>query len=323
VDQARVIEVTEHGDQPKPLTKQEIVPLLRAEFGGRFEVYHTAHYVICYNSDAAFARSCGSLFEKLHRAFTNYFKRRSVPVQPNEFPMVAVVFGSEHEFLQYARRELGDEMARNVIGYYSFLTNRMVLYDMQPGGARAGLGNIGSGRPGLGPRGIDAYTEANVATVIHEATHQLAYNSGFHRRFSDNPLWLAEGMAMFFESPNRQAAEWKGVGEINRPRWNLFHQEYLSMGRSPDIRLLLRDDDRLRDRRTALLGYAESWALTYFLMKTRPARYHDYLKILAEKPALVQDPPEQRLADFQSAFGTDLEKLEEDLMRYMRSLPAR
>ena len=37
--------------------------------------------------------------------------------------------------------------------------------------------------------------ERNVATIIHEATHQLAYNSGMQRRYADNPMWVSEGLA--------------------------------------------------------------------------------------------------------------------------------
>jgi hypothetical protein len=196
----------------------------------------------------------------------------------------------------------------------------MVLFDMQADGPRAGLGNVAAGRPGQGPRGIEAFDEVNIATIIHEATHQLAYNSGFHRRFSDNPLWLAEGMAMFFEAPNRRAGDWKGIGEVNRPRLELFRREFIVGSRPMDIQKLLRNDDLLRDKRTALVAYAESWALTYFLMRTRSNQFFDYLKILAKKPPLDQDTPDQRLADFRTAFGEDMDKLAEEFVRYMRTV---
>ena len=37
-------------------------------------------------------------------------------------------------------------------------------------------------------------------TIIHEATHQTAYNVGVHARFADQPRWLVEGLAMMFEA---------------------------------------------------------------------------------------------------------------------------
>jgi hypothetical protein len=320
LDAARVLELEATEEKPKPLTKKELMAELRSEFGPRFDVLETRHYLVCYNTDTAFARSCGTLFEKLHSAFCNYFKQRGFKLSPCEQALVAVVFATEHEFLQYADRELGKDMAANVIGFYSMLTNRMSTYDMLANRPRAGLGNVAGVRRPQGPRGIDAFAEANIATVIHEATHQLAYNTGFHQRFSDNPLWLAEGMAMFFEAPNRQAGDWKAVGEINRPRLELFHKEFLLGGQQVNIKSLVRDDVRLRDKDQALLAYSESWSLTYFLMKTRREQFYEYLRILAKKPALAQDKAEQRLADFRNAFGDDLAKLEEDFVRYMRTL---
>ena len=63
----------------------------------------------------------------------------------------------------------------------------------------------------------------NMATIVHEATHQIAFNSGLHVRFADNPLWLTEGMAMYFEGPDPDGGyDWKAIGELNRPRYDRF-----------------------------------------------------------------------------------------------------
>jgi hypothetical protein len=316
----RVISVEETKEKPRPLTKEEMIGQLRREFGSTFRVFSTNRYVICYNCDVDFAKSCGTLFERLHRAFTNYFDKAGFQIEPNEYPLVAVVFGEERDFQAYAARELGDDMARNVIGYYSFLTNRMALYDMQAHAVRKGLGQVRP-RPQPGPRGIEGVAEANIATVVHEAAHQLAYNSGFHQRFSDNPLWLAEGMAMFVEAPNRQAADWSRIGEINKPRIDLFRKRHFGANPVPvDIRSLIQSDDLVRNRDTALDAYADSWALTFYLIRTHREQFFQYLKGLAKKPPLDQDTPEQRLADFQAAFGNDIGQLEEDFVRYMRNL---
>ncbi len=316
---ARVVDIEATETAPKPLTQKQMEASLKSEFGGRFKVFSTQRYTICYNCSPGFARSCGRLFENLQKSFVNYFEQQAgFKLAPSEFPLVAVVFGDEREFLEYAAKELGDEMARNVIGYYSFLSNRMVLYDMLAAARNKGLGNVGAARPPVGPDGIDAFNEVNIGTVIHEATHQLAYNSGLHQRFSDNPLWLAEGMAMFFEAPNRQSAQWKGIGEINRPRLDLFRERHLVAGKPLDLESLIRNDDRLRNAETARVAYADSWALTYFLMKTRREQFFEYLSMLARKPPLGQDASDERLADFKTAFGDDLAALEEEVVRYFR-----
>ena len=42
--------------------------------------------------------------------------------------------------------------------------------------------------------------ERTVATVVHEATHQMAFNCGLHTRYADIPVWVSEGIAMYFET---------------------------------------------------------------------------------------------------------------------------
>jgi hypothetical protein len=82
----------------------------------------------------------------------------------------------------------------------------------------------------------------------------------------------------------------------------------------------LSDDQRFRDPATATDAYAEAWALTYFLMRTRSADYHKYLRMLAEKKPLVELTAEQRIAEFQNCFGSDLAKLETEFLRYMQTV---
>jgi hypothetical protein len=323
ITNSRVVELKETPEKPRPFTKEEMIAELRREFGGGYRVFSTNRYVICYNCDTEFAKSCGTLFERLNRAFINFFSKAGFEIKPSEYPLVAIVFGEERDFLTYASRELGEDMARNVIGYYSFLTNRMVLYDMQANASRKGLGNVGT-RPQPGRRGIEGLANANIATVVHEAAHQLAYNSGFHQRFSDNPLWLAEGMAMFVEATNRQAPNWDRIGEINKPRLDLFRKRHFGADAVPvDITLLIQSDDLLRNKDTALDAYADCWALTFYLIRTHREQFFQYLKNLGKKPALLQDNVEQRLIDFRAAFGEDTNQLQEDFVRYMRALPVR
>ena len=314
VEAADLIEWRPSADPPEPITRDQMTELVRSEFGREFSVRKTAHYLIFYNTNPKFARDCGRLFERLHRSFTTYFTRQGFQMQPSRFPLVAVVFSHEQEFRAYAQHELGEQKAHHVIGYYSFLTNRMALYDLKPK-RPVGLGNVATKQRTGWPRRIGSYSELNVATIIHEATHQLAYNSGFHQRFSDNPLWLAEGMAMFFETGDAN-----GIGTVNRPRMQLIRKEYLWRARPLDIASLICTDDRLLDSQTATLAYAQSWALTYHLMKSRRKQFHEYLRILREKPPLAQDSPEQRLADFKAAFGQDIRKLERRFLLHMRDL---
>jgi hypothetical protein len=144
-------------------------------------------------------------------------------------------------------------------------------------------------------------------------------------------LWLTEGMAMYFETPDltppspplrkggNGGVGWRTVGQVNRPRSQQFQAALANRPADALVRLL-HSDDRFRDAATAGDAYAEAWTLTYFLLKTRRAEYVEYLKRIAAKPRLVWNTPEERLADFRAAFGDDVEALDREFVRYAARL---
>jgi len=316
-DMSKLVKVQETSEPFVPVTREQMCKLLKQEFGPEFNVLMTPNYIICYNCRDEHARACGRLLENLHRAFTRYFMVRGFKLEEPQFPLVAIVFRTADEFRDYAKRELKESFHEEVIGFYSFLSNRVAMYDM-PEWLSSHLHAAGGGVAGRRMRRDTL--DAAVATIIHEAVHQLAYNTGFHRRFSENPLWLAEGLAMYFEAPTRRAGVWRGVGAVNRLRMPVFRDHYLVGRKRFDIASLVRDDERLRNPETAQLAYAEAWALTYYLLKNRRQQFCKYLEILRAKPPLGQDTPEQRLADFKEAFGPNFDKLAQAVIVYMRTL---
>ena len=68
--------------------------------------------------------------------------------------------------------------------------------------------------------------QQNEATIIHEATHQMAFNTGVHNRFAPTPVWLAEGLGTMFEAPG--VWDWRNHPDrserINRGRLAQFRQ---------------------------------------------------------------------------------------------------
>ncbi len=158
-----------------------------------------------------------------------------------------------------------------------------------------------------------------VSTIIHEATHQIAYNCGLHTRFSDFPLWISEGIAMYFETPDlRSEKGWRGIGNVNRPRLAHFREHGPSRG-SKWLEAMLCDDKQFIDTKHALDAYANAWALTYFLITKHPKEYVAYLSTLSAKKPILEDGPEGRLDDFRNCFG-DLSQVSAEFLRYMSRL---
>jgi len=156
-----------------------------------------------------------------------------------------------------------------------------------------------------------------VATIVHEATHQIAFNCGLQKRFSDNPVWLAEGLAMFCETPDLFSnRSWSGIGKVNYERWDLYRNN-ANADRVDSLRSLIVDDSRFRNSRTAVDAYAEAWAWTYFLITWHTDEYVAYLNDIADKPLLTPAHKQARLADFTKHFGSDFAKLEDEFYRRM------
>jgi hypothetical protein len=304
----------------KPYTQDEIAKSVLAELPDGFEAYRTANYVICHNTSKAYAAWCGKLFERLHRNFLNFWSRKGFELHEPEFPLVAVVFADQEGYQAYAKRELGDAAAAT-IGLFSQHTNRITMYDL------TSIDKLR--RPGDRRLNSDQITEMlsrpdgqrTVATVVHEATHQMAFNCGLHTRYADIPVWVSEGIAVYFETPDLKRGEgWTTIGARNPDRLAVF-KGYLAERPRDSLKSLLVTDARFRSAKEAPAAYAEAWALVYHLMngqKTQPP-FIDYLKMLAKKERLAFDTPEDRLREFEAAFG-DVGKLDQLLVRAMAKL---
>jgi hypothetical protein len=307
IDKPQLVSRQDTGEPFRPLSATALGKQLQAELGAGFDVVATKHYVICTSASREYARWCGALFERLFTSFHNYWKQRGVKLTEPEFPLVALIFPGEKEFAAFATKDAGADAA-TAKGYFSIGTNRMVMYDLTAGAQ----GDIA---------GILAAAPFNIATVIHEATHQIAFNSGMHTRYADNPLWLVEGMAMYFETPDLSSKSgWKTVGAVNDLRLGQF-QEFASRRRKPDsLATLVSSDARFNDAEQMGDAYAEAWALTHFLIRAKKDAYVKYLAALAAKPRLVWNTPEERLTEFRAAFGDDLGQLNSEMLKHLKKL---
>lgn len=303
----------------KPLTGEQIAAEILPTLPPGFKVHTTAHYVVIYNTSQAYAQWCGTLYERLYKAFTNFWTRKGFKLHEPEFPLVAMVFADSASYSQYAKPELGDA-AGSVVGYYSLQSNRVTMYDLT--GAE-------SVRSGGDQRGSTAQinqmlskpaAEPMVATIIHEATHQIAFNCGMQTRYADIPVWLSEGLAVYFETPDLSSGQgWRSIGAVNRTRLNAFRQNLPKRDRG-SLGSLLANDKRMREVRTGAAAYAEAWALNYYLIRHKPQQFTDYMKMLSEKGPLVWDDEPTRLAEFKKFFGNDMGEIEAEFLRYMKTV---
>lgn len=307
--------VDEEEDTP-PISKKKLGEKLLQELPEGFRIYETKHYVVAYQNELAFARWVVGLYEsRLYRGFENFWRRKKVKLTKQEFPLVTIIFGSRAQYQQFVDRELGP--GQTMIAYYNLQTNRVAMFDLtaenRPPGQR------------FDERRIDQVLQnpaavQMVATLIHEATHQLMFNRGVQTRFADTPLWLNEGLAMFFEAPDLNSQRgWQKPGLVFYQRLNRF-RAFLPKRPADSLETLITTDDRLRGEATALDAYAEAWAFNHFLLNRKSEEYAEYLTFMASKKPLEVDEPATRLADFQKFLGEDLQALDAEFLKYVARL---
>ncbi len=228
-------------------TPSEMRSALYAEFGNAMTVTSTGHYLVVHRrgeSDAWAQR-----FEELYRSFQNYFRVRGFSLARPQYPLVAVIFGSEKEYIDHAAAS-GAKLLPNTLGHYDPQSNRVLMYD----------------RVAVNDR--DWGTTAN--TIVHEATHQTAYNVAIHNRAADNPVWAVEGLATMFEARGVYQSRASDTVRlrINRGRLDDFHYHHAGRKHENVVAQLVASDKAFH--KSAERAYADSWVLTFFLTETRP-----------------------------------------------------
>jgi uncharacterized protein DUF1570 len=280
---------------------------LSREFGRAFEVSTTAHYVVVHPRGewSAWADRLESLF----RSFTRNMQIRGFsPVVPAT-PLVAAIFRSREDYYRHAAAQ-GSALPSGTLGHYDPKTNRIYLFDAS-GAKSARVAGMGASQ--------SAHWPANSETIIHEATHQAAYNTGVHRRFAEQPRWLVEGLAMMYES--------RGVWD---PRTIDLQTDRINEGRLRDFQAGL--DTRPKDTLNVMIAsdiifrtnpaaaYAQAWAFSFYLMETRPREYCRLLQRVALRKAFSKYSAQKRLADFCGIFGEDLKLLDAQFLRFIAQL---
>jgi hypothetical protein len=235
--------------------------------------------------------------EDLYRGFAHYFSVRGFSLNTPAFPLVSVVCKDHKEFERVAAAQPGLAHTSNILGYYSITSNRMTLYDMGSSDARG-------------------WTR-NASVLIHEATHQTAFNTGIHSRYSPPPSWVSEGLATMFEAPGvYDSRTYTRLAErINRDRLHDFRKVVVPCHKPETIVSIVGSDDLFRANPAA--AYAEAWAFSFFLVETRPHEYATYLKRTAAHRPFHACTAAERLADFTAVFGSDWRMLEARFLRFM------
>lgn len=282
----------------KPYSSLELRQRLQKEFGAKYQVSVSPHFVVVhppgsYNVWAA-------PFEELYGRFHAYFRSRGMQLESPDFPMVAVVLRTRGEFDRFLTTYHSYD--RQVLGYYNPRSNRIITYDQAGGKSRSKEWFF------------------NTSTIIHEATHQTAFNTGLHSRYAPVPRWISEGLAMLFEAKGVNNSMYYGKQEdrINRDRLVSLKRFYQQGAVKGKLRSLILSDDLFRSN--PQLAYALSWGTTFYLSEKRPTKYMMFLKNDASRSDFQGYSSKQRAQDFARVFGNDVRGLEARMEQFFTDL---
>jgi Protein of unknown function (DUF1570) len=152
-------------------------------------------------------------------------------------------------------------------------------------------------------------TDSERTGVSHDASRQLIYGAGLLPRNVAAPEWIQFGMGSFFETP--LGSPWTTTGAANMEYLPNF-KDYLKLKRlektsSETMRKVVtdayfREAVKTKDPAMERKARAATWALTYFLMQTRPDGMLRYYKELSKQPRDVELDEDTLMGCFARAF---------------------
>ncbi len=295
----------------QPLTPDQLETVLREGPFAEYNLVKTDHYLIFYKSSLAFAQSSGRLLDELYKGLVEAFRRNGFPVHDTEFPLVAVIFATEHDFQAHKKVD------PQVQAYYEFFTNRIFFYQK-------------SERDLIEPK---LATLLKPQTVAHEGAHQILSNIGLQPRPSAWPPWLVEGLAEYCATTvtTKKGIVWRGMAAINSLHMATLRELDDPLSKQVnggDVhpmqvarqRMMTQTESLLLKQSLTPTDYAQAWALTHYLAQKHGADFVNFLKAMSQIPPLQARTPQANLAEFRRYFGTDLTKLDKKLDEYIRKL---
>lgn len=300
------------------------------------------HYIIAYDTTDAKAQERLELLERVYDTFLMFFAFKGRVLEPPSYRLMVTLFDDHKQYLDFSTRLSPD--LKSAAGYWSPESNLAVFFAQGTLPALKRLRENGEKleqlrkdleRQSVQNRGeivrladtvkllnLVAIENEDVEVVTHEATHQIAGNSGLFPRRIRIPQFAQEGLAAFFESPND--ATWSGVGAINRTRLEYYRAlaNKFNDREHSNIDFVVSDQiyTRAGSHGSVLHAYGQAWALTHFLMDKHFDELQQFWRNLARLPADMVISEHDLVRCFDDAFGRERNRLDMEWRRHMDSL---
>jgi len=281
-------------DEFEPYERDEMIANLRAEFGAKYQVSPTQNFIVVHPPGSP--KKWAQPFQDLYYRFGLFFKSRGVELTEPQTPLVAIVLRTRREYDRFIKDyQPGMEYSA---GYYSSRSNRIITYDHSDHGD---------------------WLNSN-DTIVHEATHQTAYNTGIHRRYASAPRWATEGLAQLFEAKGINNSSYYGqlAHRINKQSLRDLMELYRKDKVAGSLQQLVQSDSLFRTDINK--AYAVSWGASLFLSENYPKKYVAYLAHDGARKPFRTYSRTERAKDFAKFFGTNFTNLDARMKTFFAKL---
>jgi len=352
----RLVKLKRVMDAPLPVVKKQEEEILKyVPTAKNMEFARSKHFVLMHNmkerkgqqskrgrrKQLTPAQERLELLEKVYESFLIKFYLEGSELEIPKEQLKVVLFAEKDDFTAFCEVSIGK--GTKPAGLYDKRSNIAVFYDQGTGefykwldeakkivAEQARMAKImkspATARLVRYSKSLDLLIEVqklnqDIEVVSHECTHQMAANTHLMPNGTGTPVWVAEGIATYFESPKEAA--WAGIGTVNKDRLKLY-RALASDTEHCNLEFVVSDNIFMRagKHEAVLHAYGQAWALTHFLMAEHFDQLMELYRELAKRKTKGEKlfPPKENLALFKKVFGDDLNVLNAQWRRYMKSL---
>jgi hypothetical protein len=329
-----------------PTVEQEMRKFVKND---RMQVARSRHFIMLHDTSdkkeprygTTIAEHRLNLLEKVYDSFYMKYALEGFPLPVPREPLRVVLFDDHADYLNFVK--ILSPALKMAAGFYSPEENIAIFYRQKTDEAFEGANHLvailqdireqmrrtriaGGGEVIRFAKTLELLIDIEgenqeIEVVTHEATHQLAANSGLLDRKAFQVRWAHEGLASYFESPKE--ATWAGIGAVNAQRLGYYRILTLDPEHS-SIEFVVTDKifDYAGTNFSVMAAYGQAWALTHFLMdRHMPELMEFYKKMAVDNFDTPRDDAwrEKIFTTFKECFG-DVQRLELEWRKYMREL---
>jgi hypothetical protein len=277
-----------------------------------FVALDTGHFRIIHQAQNPDIEKIAGLLDIAYERFHFVFSDIGFALKSPKENLTWICFDDSGRFNNYALKADKANLSW-LTSYYSTKTNIVAI--VKPGQTPDSPGRTLSNAPATSNNILAAnaapelQNQADTVRIMHEAAHQLAFNTGLQKRNVMYPLWVSEGLATMFEtacSGSCDSARNSRLAEMQKNHRLRPLSEFVTITTLPADAELQKD------------FYAQACGLFEFLSQNHKDKLTKYFAVLYD---LKTGPRTKKVLckEFIASFGP-IEKIDKSWLDYVAGL---